>query len=45
LKEAQKLGFTAAIAPSGGKTGANTGMALNQISDLTSFVGDIFGAG
>ena len=45
LKEAQKLGFTTAIAPSGGKTGAERGMTLNQFGDLTSLVGDIFGAG
>ncbi|WP_319824173.1 DNA repair protein RadA [Thalassovita sp.] len=45
LKEAQKLGFTTAIAPSGGKPGGNGGMALRQFADLTAFVGDIFGAG
>ena len=45
LKEAQKLGFTSAIAPSGGKTGAGAGISLNQFGDLTGFVGDIFGAG
>ncbi len=45
LKEAQKLGFTSAIAPSGGKTGASSGLSLNQFGDLTGFVGDIFGAG
>jgi len=45
LKEAQKLGFTSAIAPNGGKTGASSGLALNQFGDLTGFVGDIFGAG
>ena len=45
LKEAQKLGFSSAIAPSGGKPGGTTGMTLNQFSDLTGFVGEIFGAG
>jgi len=45
LKEAQKLGFTAAIAPSGGKSLAKTGLKLTQMQDLASFVGDIFGAG
>ena len=45
LKEAQKLGFTAAIAPAGGKTGTNGGMTLTQVPDLTGFVGDHFGAG
>ncbi|SEQ40978.1 DNA repair protein RadA [Thalassovita taeanensis] len=45
LKEAQKLGFTTAIAPSGGKPGGDGGMTLRQYGDLTAFVGDIFGAG
>ena len=45
LKEAQKLGFTTAIAPSGGKAGGNTGLALRQFADLTEFVGEVFGAG
>jgi len=45
LKEAQKLGFTTAIAPTGGKTVGDGGMALRQFADLTAFVGDIFGAG
>jgi DNA repair protein RadA/Sms len=45
LKEAQKLGFTGALAPAGGKGVKVDGIALNQMSDLTSFVGDIFGAG
>ncbi|MEM7520462.1 MAG: DNA repair protein RadA [Pseudomonadota bacterium] len=45
LKEAQKLGFTAAIAAKGGKAGEATGMALNTMTDLTGFVGEIFGAG
>ena len=45
LKEAQKLGFTAAIAPAGGKTKGAAGMALQQMADLTAFVGEVFGAG
>ena len=45
LKEAQKLGFTAAIAPTGGKSGGASGLQLQQMSDLTGFVGEIFGAG
>jgi len=53
LKEAQKLGFTAAIAPVndtvndavGGKTGTDRGMTLTRASDLTGFVGEHFGAG
>lgn len=45
LKEAQKLGFTSAIAPAGGKAGDASGMTLNQMGDLTAFVGDVFGAG
>ena len=45
LKEAQKLGFTAAIAPEGGKSGADAGHDADQIGDLTGFVGEVFGAG
>ena len=45
LKEAQKLGFTAAIAPSGGKPGGDSGMKLTRMGDLTAFVGEVFGAG
>ena len=45
LKEAQKLGFTSAIAPKGGKAGGVSGMAMQQMADLTGFVGEIFGAG
>ena len=45
LKEAQNLGFTAAIAPSGGKAGATSGLKLKQMGDLTAFVGEVFGAG
>ena len=45
LKEAQKLGFTSAILPEGGKVGRTGGMRLEKMSDLPGFVGEIFGAG
>jgi DNA repair protein RadA/Sms len=45
LKEAQKLGFTKAIVPSGGKSPSVPGLELQQMQDLTAFVGDVFGAG
>ncbi len=45
LKEAQKLGFSSAIAPKGGKSPKVDGMTLNGIGDLASFVGEVFGAG
>ena len=45
LKEAQKLGFASAIAPKGGKAHGSHGMTLNLMSDLTGFVGEVFGAG
>ncbi|MFN3211163.1 MAG: magnesium chelatase domain-containing protein, partial [Roseovarius sp.] len=45
LKEAAKLGFCSAIIPAGGKTGGTGGLSLQQMSDLTGFVGEIFGAG
>jgi len=45
LKEAQKLGFTTAIAPAQSKPGGSAGLKLRQMADLTAFVGDIFGAG
>lgn len=45
LKEARKLGFTAAIAPAGSKTGSGGGLTLTRASDLTGFVGEHFGAG
>jgi DNA repair protein RadA/Sms len=45
LKEAQKLGFTSAIAPAGGKTGTVAGLTLTRPSDLVGFVGETFGAG
>jgi len=45
LKEAQKLGFSAAILPHGGKTGPVKGLNLTRPADLTAFVGEVFGAG
>jgi DNA repair protein RadA/Sms len=45
LKEAAKLGFSGAIVPSGSKTATKSGLKIQQMSDLTGFVGDIFGAG
>ncbi|MDH2325488.1 DNA repair protein RadA [Cereibacter sp. SYSU M97828] len=45
LKEAAKLGFTQAIAPSRSKLGSAEGMRVRQMPDLTAFVGEIFGAG
>ncbi|MEM6305900.1 MAG: DNA repair protein RadA [Pseudomonadota bacterium] len=45
LKEAQKLGFTAAIAAKGGKAVAAAGLSVNLMEDLTGFVGEVFGAG
>ena len=45
LKEAQKLGFTSAIAPKGGKAVVVDGIDMRPMTDLTAFVGEIFGAG
>ncbi len=45
LKEARKLGFTAAIAPAGGRKLAEGGLTLTRPRDLTGFVGEVFGAG
>ena len=45
LKEAQKLGFTQAIAPARSKFGGDEGMRVRQMPDLAAFVGDMFGAG
>ncbi len=45
LKEAQKLGFSTAIAPAGGKAKGENGLTLRQYGDLATFVGDVFGAG
>jgi DNA repair protein RadA/Sms len=45
LKEASKLGFAQAVAPTGSKLGDMTGMRVRQMADLTGFVGEMFGAG
>jgi DNA repair protein RadA/Sms len=45
LKEAAKLGFTTAIAPAGSKLGQTEGIGVRAFSDLTAFVGEMFGAG
>jgi len=45
LKEAQKLGFTSAMLPAGGKPGMAAGVGLRKMADLTGFVGEVFGAG
>ena len=44
LKEAQKLGFSTAILPRGGKA-KGSGMELTEMADLASVVGEVFGAG
>ncbi|MDV7269842.1 DNA repair protein RadA [Thioclava sp. A2] len=45
LKEAQKLGFSQAIAPERTKAGGDEGMRMRRLPDLVTFVGDMFGAG
>lgn len=45
LKEAAKLGFTQATLPARSRTGGGEGMGLKEVSDLTAFVGEMFGAG
>ncbi|WP_102107598.1 DNA repair protein RadA [Oceaniglobus roseus] len=45
LKEAQKLGFSAAIAPERSKPSADAGLSMRRYKDLTGLVGDLFGAG
>lgn len=45
LKEARKLGFSGVIAPAQSKFGSANGAGIRQMPDLTSFVGEIFGAG
>ncbi|MEM1351270.1 MAG: DNA repair protein RadA [Pseudomonadota bacterium] len=45
VKEAQKLGFSSAIVPGGGKQVGVSGISLTTMRDLTGFVGEIFGAG
>jgi DNA repair protein RadA/Sms len=43
LKEAQKLGFTRAIGPVGGKKAQVSGIDMAQMSDIASFVVETFG--
>ncbi|SFB75448.1 DNA repair protein RadA [Tropicimonas isoalkanivorans] len=45
LKEAQKLGFSQAALPERSKVKAPDGVSMRQVSDLTAFVGEMFGAG
>ena len=45
LKEAAKLGFTQATLPARSRIGGGEGMSLKEVSDLTAFVGEMFGAG
>ena len=45
LKEAAKLGFSAAIVPAQAKGFASGGMDVRQYPDLATLVGDLFGAG
>jgi DNA repair protein RadA/Sms len=45
LKEAAKLGFSQAVAPSRSKSPGNHEMRLREMPDLTAFVGEMFGAG
>ena len=45
LKEAAKLGFSQAIAPSRSKLAVVEGMTVREMPDLTAFVGEMFGAG
>ncbi len=45
LKEAQKLGFSRAIAPMRSKGGAEQGMRVCHIPDLAALTGVLFGAG
>ena len=45
LKEARKLGFSQAIAPSGSDKKAAGSPDVRQMPDLISFVGEVFGAG
>jgi DNA repair protein RadA/Sms len=45
LKEAQKLGFSQAIAPEGSKSDGGAGMRVRKMPDLVTVVGEMFGAG
>ena len=44
LKEAQKLGFTSATIPSGGKPGGTAGLELTRVGELQKFVNDLINA-
>ena len=45
LKEALKLGFTQACLPARSRLGGSEGLAVREMPDLTTLVGDMFGAG
>ena len=45
LKEAQKLGFSQAVAPDRSKIESGDGMRVRKMPDLTTFVGEMFAAG
>ncbi|WP_093419506.1 DNA repair protein RadA [Tranquillimonas alkanivorans] len=45
LKEAQKLGFSSAIAPARSKIGDRAELDVRQYADLAAVVGELFGAG
>ena len=45
LKEAQKLGFSQAVAPERTKAETSDGMRLRKMPDLVTFVGELFAAG
>ncbi|MEM0946840.1 MAG: DNA repair protein RadA [Pseudomonadota bacterium] len=45
LREAAKLGFTAALMPERSKTGPDTGIEAQKMPDLSALAGGIFGAG
>jgi DNA repair protein RadA/Sms len=45
LKEALKLGFSAAILPKGCSIAQNDGVTVRSMDDLPRFVGEVFGAG
>ncbi len=45
LKEAEKLGFEAAILPDRSKLGQTAGLRVQKMPDLATLVGQVFGAG
>lgn len=45
LKEAQKLGFSQAVAPERSRIETGDGMRVRKMPDLTMFVGEMFAAG